>query len=209
MDPRIDLVSITGRRADDPSVGPEGVQNDVWVIGDDRRVLVVDASHEAPPIVEVVGGRDVAAVVCTHWHWDHTTVAPELGATFDAPVLLHPADRMLWDADHPEIEPRELSDGDTFEVAETTLTVLHTPGHTPGSICLHDPLGRLFAGDTLFPGGPGFTAHPYGDFDLIIRSIRERLFVLPDDTSVLPGHGDPTTIGTERPHLAEWIARGW
>ncbi|MER2137701.1 MAG: MBL fold metallo-hydrolase, partial [Arthrobacter sp.] len=133
---------------------------------------------------------------------------------FSAPVFLHEADRMLWDAVFPDEAPDDvIEDGDTFEIAGVTLEALHTPGHSPGSVCflLEDEEGSapvLFSGDTLFSGGPGATGRSYSDFGTIIESIRERLLTLPAGTTVNTGHGDSTTIGAEAPHLDEWIARG-
>ncbi|WP_141305583.1 MBL fold metallo-hydrolase, partial [Sinomonas atrocyanea] len=130
--------------------------------------------------------------------------------TVGAPVLLHPADLMLWDAVYPGTVPdAEIADGQVFTVAGTELTALHTPGHSPGSVSFHaEGLGTVFTGDTLFAGGPGATGRSYSDFPTIIDSIRTRLLTLPPETVVDTGHGDPTTIGTEAPHLQEWIDRG-
>ena len=116
---------------------------------------------------------------------------------------------MLWDQSQTVPPGGELADGQVFTVGDVELTVLHTPGHAPGACCLHAPaLGALFSGDTLFNGGPGATGRSYSDFPTIVESIRTRLLDLPADTVVLTGHGDPTTIGAEAPHLQDWIARG-
>ena len=185
------------------------VDNNIWIVGDDSEVVVFDAAHDAAPIVNVVGGRHVVAVVCTHGHNDHVTVAPELGAALDAPVLLHPADDMLWRMTHPDSEFRTVSDGDTLRVAGTELRALHTPGHSPGSVCWHAPdLGAVFSGDTLFQGGPGATGRSYSDFPTILASISGRLGTLPGDTVVYTGHGDSTTIGDEIVNYDDWVARG-
>jgi glyoxylase-like metal-dependent hydrolase (beta-lactamase superfamily II) len=186
------------------------VENNVWVIGGDDRVLVVDAAHEAQPIVEAVAGRDVLVVVATHGHSDHINAAVEVGYSVGAPVAIHPADRMLWDRVHPDHEPDlTLADGDRFDLDGHRLQVLHTPGHSPGGVCLHlVPQGRVFSGDTLFRGGPGATGRRFSDFPTIIESIRTRLLPLPKASIVHPGHGEDTTIGAEAPHLEEWIARG-
>ncbi len=186
------------------------VENNVWVIGDDDGLLVVDAAHDAEAIAAVVDHRRVHAIVCTHGHNDHVNVAPELSDLVTAPIYLAAADRMLWNEVHPGREPYdELRTGDVFRVAGEDIQILPTPGHSPGGMCLHVPGQRLlFSGDTLFRGGPGATGRSYSDFDTIVRSVRDVLLPLPPDTVVHTGHGDDTTIGAEAPHLDEWIARG-
>ncbi len=189
------------------------VENNVWLVGERTAgapVVVIDAAHDAGPVLEAVGDRQVVAVVCTHGHNDHVNAAPDVAGATGAPVALHPADRMLWDVVHPDRAPdRELADGDEIEVGEARLHVLHTPGHSPGGVCLHLPdHGVLFSGDTLFQGGPGATGRSFSDFPTIIDSIRRRLLPLPPDTIVHTGHGDSTTIGAEAPHLDEWVRRG-
>jgi glyoxylase-like metal-dependent hydrolase (beta-lactamase superfamily II) len=124
-------------------------------------------------------------------------------------VYLHSEDLLLWHQVFPGTNPdRWLDDGLELHTGGVTLTVLHTPGHSPGGCCLWDGAGTLFSGDTLFQGGPGATGRSYSDFPTIIGSIRDRLLVLPAETVVHTGHGDDTTIGEEAPHLDEWIARG-
>ncbi|MFE7766568.1 MBL fold metallo-hydrolase [Streptomyces sp. NPDC057438] len=187
------------------------VDNNVWLIGDDEEVLVVDAAHDADVISAAVGDRRLVAIVCTHAHNDHVNAAPALAARHGAPILLHPADTVLWKMAHGEAAPdfRELAAGETLTVAGVELTVLHTPGHSPGAVCLHAPgLNALFSGDTLFQGGPGATGRSFSDFGTIVASIRDRLLTLPVGTTVHTGHGDTTTIGAEAPHLDEWITRG-
>ncbi|WP_329059197.1 MBL fold metallo-hydrolase [Amycolatopsis sp. NBC_01480] len=189
--------------------GTWDVDNNIWLIGDDQDVVIVDAAHDEKAITEAVNGRNVVAVVCTHGHNDHVTVAPALGANLHAPVLLHPGDQALWELTHPGRKFWPVQDGERIAVAGTELQVVHTPGHSPGSICLHLPeAGALFSGDTLFSGGPGATGRSFSDFPTIISSIRDRLLALPGDTKVHTGHGDGTTIGAEAPHLSEWITRG-
>ncbi|MEU0875030.1 MBL fold metallo-hydrolase [Nocardia brasiliensis] len=189
--------------------GTWDVDNNVWLIGDDRDVLVVDAAHDANAIAAAVGTRNVVAILCTHGHNDHVTVAPELSARLDAPILLHPGDDPLWRMTHPDVDYRSLAETPRITVADIDIDILHTPGHSPGSVSLHVPAATaLFTGDTLFSGGPGATGRSYSDFDTIIDSIRDRLLTLPEETTVHTGHGDSTTIGTEKPALADWIARG-
>jgi glyoxylase-like metal-dependent hydrolase (beta-lactamase superfamily II) len=185
------------------------VDNNIWLVGDESDVVVFDAAHIAEPIVAAVRGRNVVAVVCTHGHNDHVTVAPELGEALDAPVLLHPADDVLWQMTHPDKSFRTVSDDETLSVAGTELHALHTPGHSPGSVCWYAPeLGAVFSGDTLFAGGPGATGRSFSDFPTILRSISGRLGALPADTVVYTGHGDTTSIGDEIVHYDEWVARG-
>ncbi|MFD7978266.1 MBL fold metallo-hydrolase [Streptomyces sp. NPDC059071] len=190
--------------------GTWDVDNNVWIVGDDTEAIVIDAAHDAEAIVRALGGRALRAIVCTHAHNDHIDAAPELADRTGAPILLHPDDLPLWKQTHPERSPDgELADGQVLSVAGTELAVLHTPGHAPGAVCLYAPgLDTVFSGDTLFAGGPGATGRSFSHFPTIIDSIRDRLLSLPAATVVRTGHGDPTTIGAEAPHLDEWIARG-
>ncbi|MFF4253703.1 MBL fold metallo-hydrolase [Streptomyces sp. NPDC001663] len=190
--------------------GTWDVDNNVWVVGDDHEVIVIDAAHDAETIAEALGGRTLRAIVCTHAHNDHIDAAPELAARTGAPILLHGDDLPLWKQTHPDRAPDgELTDGQVLTVAGVELTVLHTPGHAPGAVCLYAPaLTALFSGDTLFSGGPGATGRSYSHFPTIIDSIRDKLLTLPGDTVVHTGHGETTRIAAESPHLQEWIERG-
>lgn len=175
------------------------VDNNVWVVGDEDECVVIDAPHDVRTILDTVGSRRVVAIVLTHAHDDHVRVAPELSQQTGAPLRLHPADEVLWELVHPgEPLPAPLADGDEIAVAGEVLQVLHTPGHSPGAVCLYAPaLGSVFTGDTLFQGGPGATGRSHSDRPTIERSIRERLLTLPPDTVVHTGHGGDTTVRAE------------
>lgn len=182
------------------------VSNNVWVIGDDDECVVIDAPHDVAAILAVIGDRTVRAILATHAHDDHVRVAPGLSMITGAPVLLHPADTVLWRLVHPYVDwDVDLADGQVITVAGIELEVLHTPGHAPGACCFHSPeLGVVFTGDTLFQGGPGATGRSYSDYGQIVDSIQQRLFSLPPHTEVRTGHGDSTTIHAETARAVAW-----
>lgn len=168
-----------------------------------HEALLVDGCFEADKILAGAEGAKVVGIVQTHAHYDHVDALPALKKKLEVPVYTHPGE------DYPVPIDVALTDGATVAFGKDhEVKVLHTPGHTPGGVCLLTGK-HLVSGDTLFPGGPGNT---WGDgklFDQIIASIETKLFVLPDETRVYPGHGDDTTIGDEKPHLDEWKDRRW
>jgi glyoxylase-like metal-dependent hydrolase (beta-lactamase superfamily II) len=186
-------------------VGP--IENDVYVVRCKRtgEATLLDAANEHDRLLRVASRLGVTSVLETHGHWDHIGAVEQVRAAgIDVWVRGEDAG-MLPSYDH-------LLDDDTVhQVGDLRLRTLHTPGHTPGSICFAlEETPMLFTGDTLFPGGPGNTNHDATDFATIITSIDERIFgIFADDVTIWPGHGRESTIGTERPHLDEWVERGW
>ena len=181
------------------------MDNNVYLIGVGDEVAVVDAgSDDVNGVLDAVGERKLTAVLQTHDHGDHIATLKQIVAKTDAPVYAHEK------SDLP-VQAKTIDDGDTIDVGGLMFKVLYTPGHTPGGVSFLLQEGgesHLFAGDTLFPGGPGNTWSNAENFKTIMRSLDEKLFTLPDDTHVYPGHGDDTTIGAERPSVEEWRARG-
>jgi glyoxylase-like metal-dependent hydrolase (beta-lactamase superfamily II) len=173
--------------------------------------LLVDAAAEPGAVLALVGEGGLRTVVTTHGHWDHHRALPEVVAATGAETVAGAADA----ADLPVPVQRTVEHGDTVAVGEQTLEVVHLRGHTPGSIALvwrgpGDAGVHVFTGDSLFPGGVGNTQQDTTRFTSLIDDVEERLFgELPDEAWVYPGHGKDTTIGAERPHLAEWRRRGW
>ncbi len=178
--------------------------NNVYVLEcpDTHEALLVDGCFEADAIIAGAAGAQVVGILQTHGHHDHVQALPAILNHFDVPVYAHPGD------DYPVPISNELADDALVPFGNREARVLHTPGHTPGGTCFL--IGRhLISGDTLFPGGPGNTWGNREAFEQILFAIETKLFTLSDDTAVYPGHGDDTTIGTEKPSLGEWKNRGW
>jgi glyoxylase-like metal-dependent hydrolase (beta-lactamase superfamily II) len=186
------------------NVGP--YENNIFIVSDagSGEAYVVDGGYEPQAIAAACSGLTVKAILVTHGHRDHHEHVGELKGLLHAPVAIGIDDAAMLSVEADML----IVDQQTFAFGPHSLQAIHTPGHTPGSTCFLYR-SHLFTGDTLFPGGPGNTQHDPVRFERIISSIRERLFVLPDATTIYPGHGRDTTIGAERPHLDEWIARGW
>ena len=185
-------------------VGP--MDNNVFVLRckETGEAVLLDAANEHDRLLDLCRSLNVGMVLETHGHWDHIQAVPQLR---DAGYQVHVT---AEDADMLPSYDQILDDDSAVDVGRVRLRTIHTPGHTPGSMSfLVESAPVLFSGDTLFPGGPGATKFPGGDFPTIIQSIDRKLLSLPPETLVLPGHGDDTTIGAERPHLQEWIDRGW
>lgn len=194
------------------AVGP--YDNDSYVVScnDTSTAVVIDAAAEAERILEACRGLDVKSVLTTHGHHDHIGALDPVKDALGVPWYLHPADIDIAGRSPDE----SLSDGQMIQFGSVALHVIHTPGHTPGSVSFvfepedQSEIHVLFSGDTLFPGGPGATRWDYSSFPQIMDSIEGKLFArLPDEALVHPGHGPSTTIGAERPHLGEWRRRGW
>ncbi len=181
-------------------------ENEIYLVADPSTLeaWVIDAGYEPAEVAAATAGLTVKGILITHGHYDHHENLAELRRLLGVPAGIGRAD-----AEMLNVKPDFLiDDGDEFSFGGHSLRAIHTPGHTPGSTCFLVG-SHLFTGDTLFPGGPGNTKNATGHFPTIIESIRERLFTLDSSISVHPGHGRDTTIGTEKPHLDDWIARGY
>jgi glyoxylase-like metal-dependent hydrolase (beta-lactamase superfamily II) len=180
------------------------MENNTYVLEcpETHDALLIDGCFEAGTILEKISGANIVGIVQTHGHFDHVQALPELKEKLDVPVYAHAGE------DYPVDIDIELHEGEVIAFGNRGARVLHTPGHTPGGVCLLAE-NHLISGDTLFPGGPGNTWGDPENFSTIIEHISTKLFTLPDEVRVYPGHGDDTTIGAEKPHLQEWIERGW
>ena len=208
-----DTRELPGLTVTKVAVGPMNNNAYLLTCRETGEAVLIDAANDAATLLEVIGATPVSRIITTHRHWDHWQALAEVQAATGAEVVAHPDDA----AELPVKVNTLVSNGDAVPVGSCEISVIHLRGHTPGSIALcYDAGGaladtpHLFTGDSLFPGGPGNTEGDPERFGQLITDLEERVFgSLPDGTWVYPGHGKDTTIGTERPHLGEWQARGW
>jgi len=182
----------------------------VWIVGDDEEVIVIDPGRDTAGVLDVVGDREVLAVICTHGHADHVAAAIELAERDEAPVALHPKDRNLWREAYPADDADiEMEDGGIFEVGDVRLEVIHAPGHSGGSVCLYcEDLGVVFTGHVVAAEGPVAHDGEFPDFASQLPAIGEHPLILPSDTRVLPGHGQETTIAAAEKNFDSWVSAG-
>lgn len=187
-----------------------GTGANAWIIGDDEEVIVIDPGEDAQAVLTVVGEREVLAVICTHGHAPHVAAAPEVAEKDEAPVALHPADRMHWRDAHSDDDPDiDMEDGGIFEIAGVSLEVMAAPGHSPGSVCLYcEDLNAVFAGDVLSATGPVPYEGEFPDFPGQLSAIGEHLLTLPGETRVLPAHGRELTIARVERRFDSWVSAG-
>jgi glyoxylase-like metal-dependent hydrolase (beta-lactamase superfamily II) len=199
MDARVELAAASGKAG-----------CNAWVIGDDEEVIVVDPGTDARAVFDAAGDREILAVICTHGHADHVETALEVAERDEAPVALHPKDRLFWREVHGDQLPEiEMEEGGAFEVADVTLDVLHTPGHSPGSVSIYcEDLGVVFSGDALSADGPRPHDGGFPDFAGQLSSIGAELLTLPGETRVLPGHGEESTIAMAEKRFDSWVTAG-
>ncbi len=202
METRIEQVTSPGSDG-----APDG---NTWIVGDDEEVIVIDPGTDAGPVLEAVGEREILAVICTHGHASHVAAAAEVADRDESPIALHPRDLLQWRTakagDDPEID---MEDGGIFEVADVALEVIHSPGHTPGSVCLYsEELKAVFAGDSLLATGPAPHGGSFPDFPAQLSAIGEHLLTLDAATRVLPGHGAETTVAAAQKRFDSCVTAG-
>src|SRR5215467_11385032 len=197
MDARVELAAASGKAG-----------CNAWMIGDDEEVIVVDPGADARAVLDAAGDREILAVICTHGHAAHTGAALEVAERDEAPVALHPKDRLFWREVHGDRLPEiEMEEGGAFEVADVTLDVLHTPGHSPGSVSIYcEDLGVVFSGDALSADGPRPHDGEFPDFAAQLSAIGAELLPLPVTTRVLSGHGEESTITEAEQRFDSWFA---
>jgi glyoxylase-like metal-dependent hydrolase (beta-lactamase superfamily II) len=207
MDARIDQVVTSGEITEDDTTYQ--MENNTWVIGDDDEAIVIDPGHDAAAVLEAVDEREIIAVICTHGHPDHVAAAVEVAGRDEAPIALHPKDLLFWRDVHDDDPEIEMAEGGIFEVADVQLEVIHSPGHSPGSVCLYcEDLGVVFSGDTLLATGPARYCGEFPDFPGQVSAVGEYLLTLPPETRVLPGHGEETTVAAAEKRFDSWVSAG-
>jgi glyoxylase-like metal-dependent hydrolase (beta-lactamase superfamily II) len=206
LDARIERVCAAAVEEGDDVITEDA---NAWIIGDDEEVIVIDPGEDASAVMAVVGDREVLAVICTHGHAAHVAAAFEVAERDEAPVAVHRSDRAAWRSVHDEEPEIEMDHGGTFEVADVSLEVIHTPGHTHGSVSMYCPeLEVVFTGHALLASGPAAHDGDFPDFPRQLNSIGEHLLDLPGETRVLPGHGDEITIAAASKRFDGWVTAG-
>ena len=195
MDARIDQV-VTGANT--------------WIVGDDEEVIVIDPGTDAGAVLAKVGDREVIAVICTHGHPGHVTAAVEVAERDEAPIALHPADRLSWKEVHRKADPDiDMEDGGVFEVADVRIEVLASPGHSAGSVCLYiEDLGVVMCGDVVASDGLVTSEDGFSNFAKQLSAIGEVLLTLPPKTRILPGHGEEMTVAVAEKKFDSWVTAG-
>jgi glyoxylase-like metal-dependent hydrolase (beta-lactamase superfamily II) len=193
-DARID--TVTGR-------------TNTWIVGDDEEVIVVDPGEDASAVLAVIGDREVLAVICTHGHAGHAAAAFEVASRDEAPVALHPADRREWREVHDNDPDIDMEDGGKFSAGGVTLEVLHSPGHSRGSVCLYcEELEVVFAGDVIAENGPVPRREGFPNWGRQLDAIGAQILTLPPRTRILPGHGAEFTVSTAERRFDSWVSGG-
>ncbi|HUN36224.1 MAG TPA: MBL fold metallo-hydrolase [Trebonia sp.] len=206
MDARIERVCPPAVEEGDDVMAEDA---NAWIIGDDEEVIVIDPGEDASAVMAVVGDREVLAVICTHGHAAHVAAAFEVAERDEAPVALHRSDRVAWRMAHDEEPEIDMDHGGTFEVADVSIEVIHTPGHSHGSVSLYcSELEVVFTGDALLASGPAAHDGDFPDFPRQLNSIGEHLLDLPGETRVLPGHGEEITIAAASKRFDGWVTAG-
>jgi glyoxylase-like metal-dependent hydrolase (beta-lactamase superfamily II) len=181
-----------------------------WIVGNDDEVIVIDPGEDAAAVLDAVGEREILAVICTHGHEGHTGAAVEVAARDEAPVALHPGDRLAWREVHSGGDPEiDMEDGGKFEVADVILEVLHSPGHSRGSCCLYcEELDVVFTGDVVTESGPVAREDGFPNWGKQLDAIGAQVLTLPPDTRILPGHGEELTVAVAEKRFNSWVAVG-
>jgi glyoxylase-like metal-dependent hydrolase (beta-lactamase superfamily II) len=185
-------------------------RTNTWIVGDEDEVIVIDPGEDATAVLDAVGEREVLAVICTHGHEGHSGAAVQVAVRDEAPVALHPGDRLAWREVHSGGDPEiDMEDGGKFEVADVTLEVLHSPGHSRGSCCLYcEELDVVFTGDVVAENGPVPRKDGFPNWGKQLDAIGAQVLTLPADTRILPGHGEELTVAVAEKRFNSWVAAG-